>query len=256
MNTRDNTKKVRTQTRRHGEEGGKSLLAEASRFRRSIGTKNESSLHKTLKFQYTGSGGRSEVEVGEYVADGIRRDGEYIEVQTGSFGPLRKKVKEFASRGKVRIIHPIAVNNKIEVFDTKGKLLYRRKSPVHGTLWNLFDALLYAPELPLVKNVTIEVILADITEKRVKDGKGAWQRKGISKIDKELSAYHKNVIFTKKNDFMCFIPFKKGMEFTVTSHAKETGIKRDMSQKVLYVLYKMKVIKRIGKKGNAWVYVR
>ena len=234
----------------------KSLLEEAARFRRSIGTKNESSLHKTLKFQYTGDGGKSEVQTGEFVADGIRKDGEYIEVQTGSFGPLRKKVKEFASLGKVRIIHPIPLNKKIEVFDTKGKLLSRRKSPLHGSLWDLFDALLYAPELPLIKNVRIEVVLADITEKRVKDGKGAWRRKGISIKDKELSAYHESVVFAKKNDYMRFIPFKKGEEFTVSSHAQKAGIKRHISQKALYVLTRMKVINRIGKKGKAWVYVR
>jgi len=234
----------------------KSLLEEAARFRKSIGTKNESSLHKTLKFQYTGDGGKSEVQTGEFVADGIRKDGEYIEVQTGSFGPLRKKVKEFASLGKVRIIHPIPLNKKIEVFDTKGKLLSRRKSPLHGSLWDLFDALLYAPELPLIKNVRIEVVLADITEKRVKDGKGAWRRKGISIKDKELSAYHESVVFAKKNDYMRFIPFKKGEEFTVSSHAQKAGIKRHISQKALYVLTRMKVINRIGKKGKAWVYVR
>jgi hypothetical protein len=233
----------------------KSLLAEATRFRKSIGTKNESSLHKTLKFQYTGADGKTELQTGEFVADGRRKNGEYIEVQTGSFGPLRKKVKEFASLDKVRIIHPIAVNKKIEVFDTNGKLLYRRKSPVHGTLWNLFDALLYAPELPLLKNIQIEAVLVDITEKRVKDGKGAWRRKGISIKDKELSAYHESVVFAKKNDFMRFIPFKKREEFTVTTHAQKTGIKRHISQKVLYVLTKMKIIKRLGKRGNAWLYV-
>jgi len=236
--------------------GKKSLLEEAQRFKRSIGTKNESSLHKTLKFQYTGDGGKSEVQTGEFVADGRRKDGEYIEVQTGSFGPLRKKVKEFAALDKVRVIHPIPVNKKIEVFDTKGNLLSRRKSPLQGSLWDLFDALLYAPELPLIKNVQIEVVLADITEKRVKDGKGAWRRKGISIKDKELTAYHESVIFTKKSDFTRFIPFKKGEEFTVSSHAQKAGIKRHISQKVLYVLTKMKVINRIGKKGKAWVYTR
>jgi len=234
----------------------KSLLEEAERFKRSIGTKNESSLHKTLKFQYTGEGGKSEVQTGEYVADGRRKDGEYIEVQTGSFGPLKKKVKEFASLGKVRIIHPIPVTKKIEVFNTKGKLLSRRKSPLHGNLWDLFDALLYAPELPLIKNVQIEAVLVDITEKRIKDDKGSWRRKGISIKDKELSAYHESVVFSKKSDYMRFIPFKKGEEFTVTAHAQKAGIKRHISQKALYVLTKMKVINRIGKKGKAWVYVR
>ena len=223
----------------------------------SIGTKNESSLHKTLKFQYTGPGGKTEAEVGEYVADGIRKDGEYIEVQTGSFAPLKKKVKEFASFGKVRIIHPIAISRKIEVYDTKGKLLYRRKSPVRGSSWDIFDALLSAAELPLIKGVTIELALIDICEKRIKDGKGSWRRKGISKLDKELSAFHESIVLNKKSDYLRhFIPFKKGEEFTVTSHAEKTGIKRHISQKALYVLTKMKVIKRIRKEKRAWVYVR
>ena len=222
----------------------------------SIGTRNESSLHKTLKCQYTGRDGKSEVEVGEYVADGVRKNGEYIEVQTGSFAPLKKKVMKFASLGKVRIIHPIAVTRILEVYDTNGKMLYRRKSPLRGTLWDLFDVLISAPELPLCKGVTVEAVLADITEKRVKDGKGSWRRKGISIKDKELSAYHESVIFTKPKDYLRFIPFKKNEEFTVNALAKETEIKTDIARKVLYTLTKLKVIKRTGKKRNAWVYVR
>ena len=246
----------------------KSLLAEAKRFRKSIGTKNESSLHRTLKFQYTGRGGRSEVEVGEFVADGIRSDGEFIEVQTGSFAPLKKKVKEFTasstrsvasstrSAASVRIIHPIAVNKRIEVFSTEGKLLYKRKSPLHGSIWSVFDALLGAPTLPLTKGVIIEVILCDITEKRVKDGKGSWRRKGISIRDKELSILHESKVFSKPKDFLQFIPFKKGEEFTVSSLEKQAKINKSTAQKALYVLAKMNVVKKVGKKGRAWVYKR
>jgi len=214
-------------------------------------------LHKTLKFQYTGDGGKTEENVGSFVADGIRKDGEYIEVQTGSFAPLKKKVKAFAALGKVRIIHPIAAAKKIEVYDIKGKLLYRRKSPVHGSLWDIFDALLSAPEIPLIKGVTVEAVIVDITEKRIKDGKGSRRRKGISKFDKELAAFHERHVFGKKSDYLkYFIPFKKGEEFTVSSHAQKANIKRHFSQKALYVLTKMKIIKRIRKEKQAWVYVR
>ncbi|WP_461246944.1 hypothetical protein [Treponema sp. R6D11] len=223
---------------------------------KTIGTNNESSLHRSLKFQYAGSGGKTEVEVGSFVADGIRKDGEYIEVQTGSFGPLKKKIKEFAAVGKVRIIHPIAVTKTIEVRAKDGKLLYRRKSPIHGTPWDIFDALLYAPELPLIKGVTIEIAMVDITEKRVKDGKGAWRRKGISIKDKELSAFHESILLAKPKDYLRFIPFKKTEEFTVSSHAEKSGIKSHVSRKALYTLTKMNLIKKVGKKGNAWVYVR
>ena len=234
----------------------KSLLAQAGRFRRSIGTKNESSLHRTLKFQYTGQGGKSEVETGGFIADGVRKDGEFIEIQTGSFAPLIKKVKEFAAFNKVRIIHPVAVNKKIDVYNPEGKLLYRRKSPVHGSKWDIFDALLHAPLLPLTKGLSIEIALIDITEKRIKDGKGSWRRKGISLHDKELSTWHESLVFSKPKDYLIFIPFKKKEEFTVSTLAQKAEIKDATARKALYVLTKMKVVKRTGKKGNAWVYTR
>jgi hypothetical protein len=224
--------------------------------RKIIGTNNESSLHRALKFQYTGPRGKTEVEVGEFIADGIRKDGEFIEIQTSSFGPLKKKIKEFASLGKVRIVHPIAITKELELYDTDGNLLYRKKSPLHGTQWDIFDVLLYAPEIPLTRGVTIEVALVDIIEKRVKDGKGARRRKGISIRDKELLAFHESIVLSKKKDYLRFVPFKKGDEFTVLSFAEKAKIKRTVSQKAVYVLNKMKVIKRVGKKRNTFVYVR
>jgi len=224
--------------------------------RKSIGTRNESSLHRTLKYQYAGPGGKTEQKVGEFVADGVRRDGEYIEVQTGSFAPLIKKVKEFAALGNVRIIHPIALTKKIEMYDTKGKLLYRRKSPVHGSPWNLFDALLHAPELPLTKSVTIEIVLADITEKRIRDGKGSWRRKGASIKDRELAVWHESILLKKPADYLRFVPFKKKEEITVSLLAERADVDKWTAGKVLYVLTKMKVLKRIGKKSRELLYVR
>jgi len=220
----------------------------------SIGTRKESSLHRTLKFQYAGPGGKTEAAVGEFVADGINKNGEYIEVQTGNFGPLKKKVKEIALNNIVRIIHPVAVSKIIEVYEADGTFLYRRKSPVKGTIWNLFDALIYAPILPLCKNILIELAMVDVTEKRFKDGKGSWRRKRISIRDRELSAWHERILFKNPKDYLCFIPFKKREKFTCALLAKEVGINVWTARKAIYVLTKMKVIKRTGKKGNAWVY--
>jgi hypothetical protein len=225
---------------------------------KTIGTKNESTLHRTLKFEYTGPDGKTEEAAGEFVADGKRADGEYIEVQTGSFGPLKKKVKELALNNKVRIIHPIAQKKTIEVYKPgkKGELLYRRKSPLKGTLWNLFDALMHAPELPLLSGVSVEAVLVDITEKRVKDGKGSWRRRGISIKDRALSSWHESVLFKKPADYLRFVPFKKKEEFTTSSLSQRAGIDIWTAQKALYVLTKMKVVKRTGKKGNSFIYQR
>ena len=231
--------------------------------KKSIGTRNESSLHRTLKYKYAGTGGKTEVTAGEFVADGKKADGEYIEVQTGSFAPLEKKVKELAKKAKVRIIHPVAVKKIIEVYKPAsggkkkfGKLLYRRKSPVKGSQWDIFDALVYAPTLPLIRGVTIEIVFIDITEKRIKDGKGSWRRKGISIADKELASCHESIVLKKKADYLKFIPFKKNEEFTSSSLAERACIDTATARKALYVLTKINVVKRTGKQGNSWKYVR
>ena len=237
-----------------------------------IGTENESSLHRTLKFHYAGPDGRTEFPVGSYVADGINAKGEFIEVQTGSFGPLKAKVNELSGHGKVRIIHPVAIAKYIEVYDIqpcgkktkksaqksrkRGKLsfVYRRKSPLKGSAWSLFDALLYAPELVLVPGLSIEIVLADIVEKRVRDGKGSWRRKGVSIMDRELETWHESILLEKPKDYRRFVPFKKNEVFTSSLLAVRAGITMEMAGKALYVLTKLNIVKRTGKKGRSWLY--
>jgi len=224
-----------------------------------IGTMNESSLHRKLKFRYAGKGGKTEVAAGEYIADGRRKNGEYIEIQTGSFAPLKDKVKELAEIGSIRVIHPVGIKKIIEVYKPGkpyGALLYRRTSPLKGSQWNIFDALLHAPLLPLIRGLTIEIAFVDILEKRIKDGKGSWRRKGISLYDKELAAWRESIILKKPADYLRFVPFKKKEEFTSSLLAQREGINVDTARKALYILTKMKIIKRKGKKLNAWVYVR
>ena len=222
-----------------------------------IGTRNESSLHRTLKLRYAGPGGKTEVTAGEFVADGLSKNGEYIEVQTGNFAPLKAKVKNFTAKGKMKIIYPAAVTKYIEVFEPKkGKLslLYRRKSPLKGSPWDLFNALIYAWELALFPGISIEIILADIAEKRVCDNKGSWRRKGVSIFDRELETLHGSIILKKKRDYARFVPFKKGEEFTSLQLAKQAGIKAPLARKTLYVLTKLGIVERTGKNGNFLVY--
>jgi hypothetical protein len=221
---------------------------------KSIGTRFESSLHRDLKFRYAGQNGQTEAEVGGFVADGISAEGEFIEVQTGSFGPLKKKVQSLALLGKVRIIHPIIVNKYIEVFDKDGKRKYRRKSPRKGNQWDVFDALIYAPELPLIPDLVIELVLIDVVETRVSDGKGSWRRKGVSINDRKLLSFHEKIIFNQPADYLRFVPFKKNEEFTSSLLSEKTGINIELARKTLYVLAKLGLVKKIGKKRNTLLF--
>jgi hypothetical protein len=228
---------------------------------KSIGTRKESSLHRSLKFRYSGEDGETEALSGDYVCDAVKSDGELIEVQTGSFGPLKDKVKELCKKNKVRIIHPIIIRKNIELYDSKGILLHKRKSPKKGSTWDLFNALIYAPLLPLQKNLTIELVLVDVTEKRTDDGKGSWRRKGVSISDREIGAYlfevqkgSKLLVLRKPKDYFGFIPFKKNELFNVKDFGEKAGINTALARKTLYVLSKMELVERVKKQGRSWVY--
>jgi hypothetical protein len=219
----------------------------------SIGTKHESSLHRDLKFQYAGQDGQTEAEVAGFVADGINAEGEYIEIQTGSFGPLRKKA--LALR-RLKVIHPVIITKYIEVFNKKGRLQYRRKSPRKGQPWDLFNVLVYAPDLPLIPGLVIELALVDAAEQRVQDGKGSWRRHGVSIRDRQMLVFHDRITLKKPSDYIRFVPFKKNEKFTSALLAQKAGINVDLARKALYVLVKLGIVKKTGKQGNALVYAR
>ena len=222
----------------------------------SIGTRKESSLHRSLKFQYSGAGGATEASAGIYVCDACTEKGEFIEVQTGSFGPLKEKAKILTKKGRLRIIYPIISQKKIELYDAGGRLLHRRKSPLKGNAWDLFKALVHAQEIPLLKNLVIELPFTDVVEKRIDDGTGSWRRKGVRISDRFLGSRHNSIILKSRKDYYIFIPFSKNEKFTVRDLGEKAGIKPVLAGKTLYVLKKMGLVEQVGKKGRAYLYQR
>jgi hypothetical protein len=219
-----------------------------------IGTRRESALHRALKFRYSGQNGRVEQVLGDYVCDGITETGEIIEVQTGSFGPLKEKAGKLAAQGPLRIVHPVIIAKYIETYDRDGTLIRRRKSPRRGSAWDLFRGLLYAPELPLLKGLCVELALIDVVEKRIQDGKGSWRRGGASIAGRELAAWRDSIVLKKLTDYRRFIPLARDQDFTVHSLAEKADISVELARKTLYVLNKMGVVERTGKEGRTFTY--
>jgi hypothetical protein len=220
-----------------------------------IGTTTESSLHRSLKFRYS-SEGSTEILAGGFICDGCTEKGELIEVQTGTFAPLREKVKILTRKNKVRIVHPIIARKTIELYDTSGCLISKSKSPKKGSIWDLFTALIHAPELPLTKNLRIELAVVEIVEKRVDDEKGSWRRKYVSISDRCLVAWLNSVELLRPKDYYQFVPFKKDEQFTTRELGEKAGIRVTLARKTLYVLTRINLVERVGKRGNALVYQR
>jgi hypothetical protein len=118
----------------------------------------------------------------------------------------------------------------------------------------LFNALVYAPELPLVRGLTIELVLVDAAEQRVRDGKGSWRRKGISIGDRTLLAVHERIRLKKPSDYLRFVPFGAKEQFTSVHLGEKAGIRRELAQKTLYTLARLGVVDKIAKQRNALVY--
>ncbi|MDR0638975.1 MAG: hypothetical protein LBG27_08790 [Spirochaetaceae bacterium] len=219
-----------------------------------IGTEKESSLHRALKAEYAGEQGELEVPCGEFVCDAVSGEGAVIEVQTGSFGPLIKKLKWLCAEREVRVIYPVIVAKYIEVYGIDGVLRYRRKSPRKGTEWDVFGALIHAVELTGLSRLSINLALVDVVERRVDDGKGSWRRKGISIQDKILRAQRGVVLLSKKKDYLRFAPFTQNDEWTARELAEKARIHVTLARKTVYVLARMGLVAQTGKKGHARLY--
>jgi hypothetical protein len=219
-----------------------------------IGTLSESSLHRELKFQYAGPAGETEVEVSGFVADGKNAEGEYFEIQYGSFGPIMKKA--LVLQGRMRVVHPIIITKYIEAFTIRGRFLYRKKSSRKGTPWDLFNVLIYAPDLPLIPGIVIELALVEAAEERVRDGKGSWRRKGASIRDRRILKQLDRIKLEKPSDYYRFVPFEEKEKFTSALLAQEAGISVSLARKALYVLAKLGIVKKNGREGKAYIYTK
>ncbi|MDR0402981.1 MAG: hypothetical protein LBH35_05255 [Treponema sp.] len=230
---------------------GKTPAASAKTRKHRIGTENESSLHRALKFRYADPG-KTEEERAGFVCDALGPGGEAIEIQTGNFGALKNKLPALAARGRTRLVYPVIVNKTIELYDTAGNLISKRKSPRKGSLWDIFGELIYAPNLTLLRRLTVEIALVDATERRRDDGRGSWRRKGVSIEDRRLDLFHESVVLRKKADWRRFLPVSG--EFTARELAAGARIRPVLARKTLYVLEKAGLVEKLRKEGRSWIY--
>jgi hypothetical protein len=106
----------------------------------------EYSLHSEIKDWYMISGDELEVKVDGFIVD-ILRDKQLIEIQTGNFSAIKKKLIELLLNNQVRLVYPIAKLKWIVHVSKSGEFVRRRKSPKKGKLTDLFYELVHTPSL-------------------------------------------------------------------------------------------------------------
>jgi len=220
-----------------------------------IGTLNEKPLHAALKDWYAQPGDQLEVSIDGFIVDIVRGD-LLIEVQTGNFASIKRKVKRLVKEHPLRLVYPIPQDKWIVRLakDGSGEVLGRRRSPKHGTVEHLFEELVRLPRLLADPNFALEVLLIRAEEVRSYDGKRGWRRHGWVIQERRLLEVVDRRLFETPDDLAAFIPSDLAEPWTTADLAATIGQPRWLARKMAYCLRKMGVVEAVGKQGNAILY--
>lgn len=224
------------------------------RQRLGIGTFSEKTVHAVLKNYYEPDEDRQEIPIENFVAD-IYSDGQIIEIQTRQFNRMREKLSAFLPLYPVTIVYPIPREKwLIWIDEESGELSTRRKSPKKGTPYMAF-AELYKIKMYLKDpNLKLRLVLVDMEEYRLLNGWSHDKKKGSTRYDRIPIRLVEEVEIEQPKDYMQFIPYELEEPFTVKDFAAVVHIPTSLSGTVLNLLYYMGVVRRVGKKGNAFLY--
>lgn len=235
-------------------EEAKQKIIGTDRQRLGIGTLSEKTVHAVLKNYYEPDEDCQEIPIENYVAD-IYRDGKITEIQTRGFDRMREKLKAFLPLYPVTIVYPIPREKwLIWIDEESGELSKKRKSPAKGSPYLAFKELYRIKMFLKDPNLRIKLVLLDMEEYRLLNGWSKDKKKGSTRYDRIPTELVKEVEITCIQDYMQFVPYELPEQFTVKEFAKAAHIPPKLAQIVLQILHDLEIVRRIGKKGNAYLY--
>lgn len=223
-----------------------------------IGTLNEKPLHAALKQWIAEPGDRFEVPLDGFFID-VVRDDLLIEIQTGGFSPLKKKLRTLTKSYPVRLVYPIPAEKWL-VQPAKlgiGKPT-RRKSPKRGDVYHVFKELVAFPDLLRSTHFSLQVLLTQEEEQRKPNEKKRRRRynKKWQLEERRLLDVVGSHLFETVEDVCKLLPADLPDQFTTKDVATGTGQPTWLVQKMMYCLRNMGGVHLVGKQGRFLMYER
>ncbi len=215
-----------------------------------IGVLREGPLHAAVKELLAGPGDRLEVPVGRFVIDLVRADGELVEVQTGGFGALGKKLDALLDDHRIRVVHPVAAERRIVRIDEHGEVLGARRSPRRATTVAVFDKLVAFPSLLSHPNLTIEVLL--LREDQIRRPTPTTARRRTRDPGERLLVdVLDRVVLRTPDDILAALPALPVEPFSTRELAALLRCSTPLAQRTLYCLRATGIVEPAGKRGRA-----
>ncbi|MGH1492831.1 MAG: hypothetical protein ACRBK7_26125 [Acidimicrobiales bacterium] len=193
-------------------------------------------------------GDEFEVELDGFVID-IRRGDLLIEVQTGSFGAMGRKLDRLLNSYCIQLVHPVAIATYLHKPKSKP-----RRSPIKGSLYSVLDELVSIPTLLDHPNLTLDVMLVTVDKFQKHDPKARRGRGGWRTMDKKLRSIESSHRFSTTGDLVGLMPDGLPERFTTADIATEGKITRDAAQKLAYCLRALDRIEVLERSKAGYVY--
>ncbi len=223
-----------------------------TRQRDGIGTLSEKSVHSVLKEYLAPNEQSKEVKIGGMYAD-LFFDDHIYEIQTRSFDKMKKKLSMFLELHPVTVVFPIIHHRHITLIDEKsGEIIRKRRSPKTGSIYDIFIELTRIKSFLHHEKLSFHILLIDALDYRSEPTKKRYRQK-YDKIDLMPIGIVSELRLQTVEDFRALIP-NIAQPFTSKQLSKELKIQLKTAQSMLNVLHHMKLIQRVGKCGNAYLY--
>ncbi len=212
----------------------------------------ETSLHRQLKEAYAARDGRLEVPLTGYRIDVVAR-GRLIEIQHGSLAAIRDKVRALLRDHHVLVVKPIVAKRwLVRRMGKRGRALGRRMSPKRGTIFELFDELVYFTQVFPHPNLVLEVPMVVIEEWRYHTPGRRWRKYRV--LDQKLIEVARIHQFQVPNDLARLIGCPLPVPFHTGDLAKALNVDRWWAQRIAYCLRQTGAIVPVGKQRNTRLY--
>ena len=227
-----------------------------------IGTLGEKTLHAVLKHYYEPNEANHEIKIGSYVADIANMNPsqdieKIIEIQTGGFDKLRKKLVRFLQLCSVTVVYPIPKTKWLLWIDEKtGETTKRRKSPKQGSIYDVISELYKIKPFLKHPNFQICVVFIDLEEYRYLNGWSKDKKKGSTRCDRIPIDIAEEIYIKDTANYARFIPEELSPQFTSKDYRIATKTSLNTAQIALNILNDLGLVKRVGKQGNSYIYER
>ena len=222
-------------------------------------TLREGSLHAALKARYAATTPCARVEsaVDGFVVDVVGRD-ELVEIQTASFGSVRRKLERLLVSHRVVLVYPIPVEKWLVRVDADGAVLARRRSPKRGLPIDLFDELVHIPSLVADPNFRVEVALTREEEIRgpIPDGARYRYPRDWWRLDRRLLEVVDTRRIDTPTDLLAQISSGMPEPFTTADIVAATGRSKRLAMRAVYCLERSGAVVRLARQGRYVAYGR